>query len=304
MELKTLRIFTRIAESGSLTRAATALGIAQSALSRHLSELEQEFGGRLFFRTGRGVLLTELGESLMPRAQALLLEADQFMEEARAAKRKPGGVVNLGLIPSLSQPLIGMLLTHTRAHYPDIRLRVFEGYSGEIEAWLANGKIDAGIYNRYRAASHTARDVLLETNMMLVTAADSALAQQRTIRFTDLARIPLALPVRPNSLRGVLDGIAQRHGVSLEVVLEADSGVAIKDAIRHGGLHSILPAHAASAEISQGMLKPIRLVGPVIRQTVLLDISRQRPTSAATRQLLKVLPDFTRQIAKESASRA
>ncbi len=90
MDLKNLRMFTRIAEAGSLTRAAAALGIAQSALSRQLSELEQEFGGRLFFRTGRGVLPTELGESLMPRAQALL-EADQLLEEARAAQRKPAG---------------------------------------------------------------------------------------------------------------------------------------------------------------------------------------------------------------------
>ncbi len=296
MDLKNLRVYTRIAEAGSLTRAAAALGIAQSALSRQLSELEQEFGGRLFFRTGRGVLLTELGESLMPRAQALLLEADQLLEEAQAAQRKPAGIVNLGVIPSLSQPLIGMLLTYTQARYPGIRLRVFEGYSGEIEAWLANGKIDIGIYNRYRAASTRLQEVLFETEMRLVTAAGSALAARRELRLADLAATPLALPVRPNSLRAVLDSLTLRAGIELNVVLEADSGVVIKDAILRGGLHSILPSHAVSAEIADGSLVAVRLADPVIRQTVLMDISRQRPATAATRLLFKALPDLTREV--------
>ncbi|MBO9331515.1 hypothetical protein A6B37_04260 [Achromobacter sp. HZ01] len=296
MDLKNLRMFTRIAEAGSLTRAAAALGIAQSALSRQLSELEQEFGGRLFFRTGRGVLPTELGESLMPRAQALLLEADQLLEEARAAQRKPAGVVSLGLIPSLSQPLIGMLLTYTQARYPGIRLRVFEGYSGEIEAWLANGKIDIGIYNRYRAASTRMHEVLFETEMKVVTGAGSALAGRRELRLADLAAAPLALPVRPNALRTVLDSLTLRAGIELNVVLEADSGVAIKDAVRRAGLHSILPAHAVSAEVEAGSLVPLRLTDPSIRQTVLMDLSRQRPATAATRLLYKALPELAREV--------
>ncbi|MDO9218780.1 MAG: LysR family transcriptional regulator, partial [Lacisediminimonas sp.] len=61
MDLKQLAFFVLAAELGSLSRAAAALGIAQSAMSRNVSALESELSGRLFYRTGRGMSLTELG---------------------------------------------------------------------------------------------------------------------------------------------------------------------------------------------------------------------------------------------------
>ncbi|MCY1528398.1 pca operon transcription factor PcaQ [compost metagenome] len=139
-------------------------------------------------------------------------------------------------------------------------------------------------------------EVLFETEMTVVTRAGSALAASPELRLVDLAAAPLALPVRPNALRTVLDSLTLRAGIELNVVLEADSGVVIKDAIRRGGLHSILPSHAVSAEVADGSLVPIRLADPVIRQTVLMDLSRQRPATAATRLLFKALPDLAREV--------
>ena len=98
------------------------------------------------------------------------------------------------------------------------------------------------------------------------------------------------------ALRTVLDSLTLRAGIELNVVLEADSGVAIKDAVRRAGLHSILPAHAVSAEVEAGSLVPLRLTDPSIRQTVLMDLSRQRPATAATRLLYKALPELAREV--------
>ena len=69
MDLKGVRAFCSVAEGGSFSRAAAALGVAQSVLSRQVSALEGELGGRLFHRTGRGVQATELGQALLPRAR-------------------------------------------------------------------------------------------------------------------------------------------------------------------------------------------------------------------------------------------
>src|ERR1700722_5131040 len=73
MDLRQLKTFVEVADSGSYARAATVGGPAQSALSRQLSALERGLGGRLFHRNGRGVVLTELGERMLPRARALSL---------------------------------------------------------------------------------------------------------------------------------------------------------------------------------------------------------------------------------------
>ena len=112
-----MSIFVSVAELGSLSRAATSLGIAQSALSRQISTLELTFGGRLFDRTGRGMQLTELGQSLLPRALALLLDAEAMTQEALDVMSAPRGVVNVGLVPSVSHPLSSQLYKRTQERF-------------------------------------------------------------------------------------------------------------------------------------------------------------------------------------------
>ncbi len=83
MDLKGLRAFCNVAEFGSFSRAATALGVAQSVLSRQVSALEIELGARLFYRTGRGATPTELGEAVRGRAKSLLADSEQLLLDAR-----------------------------------------------------------------------------------------------------------------------------------------------------------------------------------------------------------------------------
>lgn len=93
MDLK-LRAFCRVAAGGGFSRAAAALGVAQSVLSRQVSALEAELGGRLFHRTGRGVLPTEL----------VLAESEQLVVEAGGMRGSPVGSVDLGVVPGWAQP--------------------------------------------------------------------------------------------------------------------------------------------------------------------------------------------------------
>src|SRR5690606_11414605 len=84
LDLKNVRCFVIASEHGSLSSAASALGMAQSALSRQVSQLESLLGCRLFHRTGRGVSLTEIGHTILPRAQLMLQTAGQLVDDAIA----------------------------------------------------------------------------------------------------------------------------------------------------------------------------------------------------------------------------
>ena len=150
MDLKGVRAFCSVADGGGFSRAAASLGVAQSVLSRQVSALESELGGRLFHRTGRGVQATELGASLLPRAKALLAEAEQLAIEARGQRSSPSGTVDLGIVPGWAQPLITTLVQQLMADYPRIRLRVHEAYSGQVEDWMASGRVEVAVFNRYR----------------------------------------------------------------------------------------------------------------------------------------------------------
>ena len=79
MELLDLRYFVSIAETGSFTKSALQNNIAQSALSRRVRDIETELGVQLFYRNGRGVLLTEVGETFLARARGIL-EAAGFTQ--------------------------------------------------------------------------------------------------------------------------------------------------------------------------------------------------------------------------------
>src|ERR1700749_2653698 len=96
MDIRRLRTFVDVAGNGSYARTAGIVGIAQPALSRQMSALERGIGGRLFHRTGRGVVLTDLGERMLPRARALVADAEAWETAARQELTAPRGEVAPG----------------------------------------------------------------------------------------------------------------------------------------------------------------------------------------------------------------
>lgn len=295
MDFVSLRAFSSAAELGSLSRAATSLGVAQSALSRQISALEGDLGGRLFHRTGRGMQLTELGQSLLPRARALLSDAETMALEAQSLLSTPRGLVSVGMVPYLSHPLTSQLYAAVRDQFPGIRLRLYEGYSGEIEDWLASGKIDMGLFNRYRAGRGV-RDALASANMHLIMAASDPLLAQTSIKFKALAKLPLVLPMRPNGLRSMLDELCQTNGIELDIQLESNSPSTIKDAVMHGGLYSLQAPNAVAHERRMGLLGGVVVSDPSIHLSTLLTSTSSHPLPSAAREVLRLLPGLVRAV--------
>ena len=93
MDLRQLRYFVAVAERGGFAAAASALNIAQSALSRHVKELERELGGALLERGARGVTVTESGKVLLARGRWLFGTIDDIKAEVRTENREPSGTV-------------------------------------------------------------------------------------------------------------------------------------------------------------------------------------------------------------------
>src|SRR6516164_8771100 len=144
LDLNSVQSFVRTAGFRSISGAAVSLGVAQSAVSRHIADIEALLGHRVFNRTGRGVELTRVGERALSSAETLLREAARFAEVADDSIR-PRGVVSIGVLPSLTHPLVGRIYNAIAADYPEIQLRIYEAYSGEVEVMLADGRIELGI---------------------------------------------------------------------------------------------------------------------------------------------------------------
>ena len=100
MDIKQLKVFSTAASCGSFSRASVALSIAQPALSRYVKALEAELGVKLFYRNGRGVVLTEAGKMLEQHAKGTLEQAARSASEIAALHTSPNGPVDAGMPPS------------------------------------------------------------------------------------------------------------------------------------------------------------------------------------------------------------
>jgi LysR family transcriptional regulator, nitrogen assimilation regulatory protein len=288
MDLKGVRAFCSVAEGGSFSRAAAALGVAQSVLSRQVSALEGELGGRLFHRTGRGVQATELGKALLPRAKALLSEAEQLALEARGERGTPVGTVDLGVVPGWAQPLVSTLVGRLLAEFPRIKLRVHEGYSGEVEAWVADGRAEVAVFNRYRRGAVRGAEAVLHSDMMLVGPEGHPALKHKDIPFRALGEIALCGPLRPNGLTTVMAELAARQGIELDTVLEGSSAAILREAVMRCGLCTVFPRPYVEREASGPGFASARIVKPGIEQTTWLAVGTQRPASLAARAVARL----------------
>ena len=175
MDIRQLKTFVEVAANGSYARTAAIVGVAQSALSRQMSALERGIGGRLFHRTGRGVVLTELGERMLPRARALVADAAAWQEAARSETRRAAwrGHARRGA---------GRLARADRSNRRRACAAIFRA-SGcarwkAIAARSRNGwppgRVEIAIYNRYRRGRVASAEPLARADVHLIIAARSS----------------------------------------------------------------------------------------------------------------------------------
>jgi LysR family transcriptional regulator, nitrogen assimilation regulatory protein len=292
------KLFIDAAELGSLSKVAVAYGTSQPHISRRISELERECGGRLFQRTGRGVVLTELGQRIAPKVRAWLASSDQLANDVRTSAGTPIGKVRIGSLPSTAHPLVSTLHKRLKQQYPLIQLVVREGQGAQLETWLEDGSVDLAILYRTSASPKDADTYLVETSTYLVGAAGDPLTSRPTVRFSKLHNLPLVLFCRPSSWRNHLEQISAERGISLNVALEADSLSLQTHIVAEGGIYALLGPYAVAAASKDCRLQSSKLVDPVVTRHIALAVSRHGSLTLACR----IAMQLTREIAKSSAA--
>jgi DNA-binding transcriptional LysR family regulator len=292
------KLFIDAAERGSLSKVALAYGTSQPHISRLISDLEKECGGRLFQRTGRGVVLTELGQRIAPQVRAWMASTEQLTNDVRMSAGTPIGKVRIGSLPSTAHPLVSTLYKRLKERYPLIQLAVREGQGSQLEIWLEDGSVDLAILYRTSAAPVHGDVYLVETSTHLVSAAGDPLTSRPTVPFSALHNLPLVLFCRPSSWRNHLEQISAERGVSLNVVLEADSLSLQTHIVSEGAIYALLGPYAIATASKQHRLRSSKLVAPVVTRHIALAMSRHGELTLACRTVMQV----AREIAKSGAA--
>ncbi|TBN42730.1 LysR family transcriptional regulator [Paracoccus subflavus] len=290
MEFVDLQYFVSIAETGSFTKSALQNNVAQSALSRRVRDIETEMGTALFYRNGRGVVLTEAGETFLTAARAMLAQRESLRQEMRRAAGELDGTVKLAVPPSVGLVLLAPLLRQIRTDHPRIRMRVLEGFSGHVADWLAAGKVDLAVLYKMKASALLGAEHLLFEDMFLISALDAPrVGGADSVRMADLATEELVLLGVPHGLRVLVEDAAARAGVTLNVAMEVETLPTIYDLVRTGGLRTVLPLAAVKQEVTEGRLIAQRITDPLISRELILAHAPHRAAAPVTKAVVKLI---------------
>jgi LysR family transcriptional regulator, nitrogen assimilation regulatory protein len=215
----------------------------------------------------------------------------------RASAGTPIGKVRIGCLPSTAHPLVSTLYKRLKHRYPLIQLAVREGQGAQLETWLEDGSVDLAILYRTDPSPRGGDTYLVETSTYLVSADGDPLTSEATVPFSALDNLPLVLFCRPSSWRNHLEQMSAEHGISLNVVLEADSLGLQTQIVSEGGIYALLGPYAVAAARDR-RLQSAKLVAPVITRHIALAMARHGEMTLACRTVMQV----AREIAKSGAA--
>jgi LysR family tcuABC transcriptional regulator len=287
MELRQLRYFIKVAEHGSMGRAAADLGIVTSALSQQISRLESELSTRLLTRTATGVIPTDAGIAFLRQAQLAVRHVDNAAHAARQARLT--GQVSIGLAATTASVLAMPFLRAMRERYPDVRIHLVESLSGHLSGMLNARQLDLAILFRAEAARRWSVLPLIDERLFLIARPGmSGLPGPGPVWLRDLPGVPLVLPSSGHGLRALLDAAFARARVAPEVVAEIDGLSVLMDLVQDGFGATIQPG-AATARLG-GQPLEVRLVRDrfLYRPNLLVSLSDDElsPAALAARVLL------------------
>lgn len=254
MDLRQLRYFAQIVESGSLSKASRQLFIAQPALSQQLSKLEEEVGKPLLNRSSRGVAPTENGLALYHHARFMLRQLEQALSIARQDSGAVQGMVSVGL-PATTVAALGLALVRCiRERYPSIMLNVVEGMSGHLGQMMRLGQLDLAVLFANDVAPDLSVEPLLEEELFVMLPRTSPLvAAGRTgITIEEAAGLPLILPTGSHGLRRRIAAEFEKRNLQARIVAEIDSLSLLMSCVYDGMAATIKPMAAVYLEGERG----------------------------------------------------
>jgi len=303
MDIRELRTFIHVARSGSVSRAAAELFVAQPALSRQIAKLEAEIGVPLLVRHGRGVRLTAAGARLLERAELITHMVSATGAQVRASADEQGGHIAIGLPPAVGLLIGEQLVRAFRARWPRVSLHVREGLSTYLQEWVLDRRVDlAVVYNQPLLDSVDVQPLFSEP-MVLVGPARPEGGSDRVWRIAELGDVALILPALPHSNRLLLEKIALQHGVRLRVDMEVDSVALTKKLVAAGLGYTISTATAIQAETRAGTLIAHPIERPAIRSSVAITTLREQRANRLVCSMAQLLTETMHELITHSAWR-
>ena len=297
MELRQLRYFVAIAESGSFSRAAEKVFVAQSALSHQIAQLEHELGTSLFHRSRRGIELTEAGQRFAPHAVSILRQTEEAAASARQTTNEPSGKVVFGIPHSASNALALPLLRAVRQRLPRVQLELTEELTGNLTQQLTTGQLNLAVLFDDGNLPEFEHTPLLSERMCLIEPAQPGKKAPRRVTLKQALSRPLVLPANPHGVRPIIEAAALQAGLaSPQVEADISSISILRTSLLAGMGRTLLPVMPLRQEVEAGLLWATEIVDPPLERVLAICWSRHIPVTSASLAVMRLTQELVGQL--------
>jgi LysR family hydrogen peroxide-inducible transcriptional activator len=281
MEIHQLRYFVASAEAGSMTLAARRCRVAQPSLSQQVRKLEDDLGVVLFDRVGRGVVLTDAGRALLPRARRVLAEVAETRESLRTEVEGGAGRLVIGAIPTVAPYLLPPVLAALRQDFPRCELIVREDLTARLVEAVVEHEVDVAITSTPIDHPLVEVEVVGSEALLVVTPAAHPLAAVGRLTLEDLRSQPTVSLHEMHCLGAQISGFCARAGIRPDITCRTTQLATVLEFVRLGLGVSLVPAMAAACDRDGGRAyMEVSPDGPTREIALVWRTGRTRPVAA------------------------
>lgn len=263
MTLRHLNIFVSVFQHNSITKAAVDLHLAQPSVSLAIRELEEHYAVRLFERVGRRIVSTEAAKEFYSYAvhiTGLVADLEKKMRDWDAA-----GVLRVGSSITIGTHILPGLIRSYQKTYPHLTVEARVNQSGYIEQCILDHSIDIGLIETTPSHPDILSEPFLEDEMCAVAAPSHALAQERSVTLSQLAKYPFLMREKGSAGREILDACFALEHLTVRPLWESSSTQAIVKAVSEGLGVAVLPRLLVERDIREHSVRQIPLLPPLRR---------------------------------------
>ncbi len=250
MNLRQLRSFVAIAETGTLSGAADAVGLSHSAVSLHVKALEEELGVPLIDRSRRPPVLTDRGTALVAYGRRLADLLDEMA--ALGSEDELIGSINAGVVPSAMTDLMPPALAKLRAAHPKLKVRIHTALSGDLASLVRGGELDVAVSTApKRPLDGLDVRAFVDEPLFVIAPRDVASGPVEDI----LTSLPFIWFSRKTWAGQQIEQILHDLGIVVRDDMEVDSLLAVTALVSHGLGVSVVPHHPRAPDFPDSVMR-------------------------------------------------
>lgn len=295
--LRQLQVLVAVGREESVSRAAIALSLSQSATSMALAELEKQYNTRLFDRQGKRLQLNTTGRQILPQAIELLDRAQQL--ESVLEGNTSAGSLRIGATLTIGNYLATLLIGDYMQQNPGTRVELAVQNTSSIVDQVAHFKLDVGLIEGESYHPDLEITPWVDDELVIFSAPDHPLAQKQNLTLQNLADESWILREQGSGTRQVFDAALRHQLTPINILLELEHTEAIKRAVESGLGISCISRLALKDSFRRGSLVPLEIAELDLKRRFNFVLHKQKFMSSGVTAFLALCKAVT-----EGASRS